>query len=229
MLLSGLIQRPTDLTKSHYNQTIFDYKMENKNTPKKKTTAVNKVNEDYVTRFKELSKEGKNAREIGEICGVSDTCVRKYLREGKPARKYNRNVWSCTAGKPYVSTESTKVTALKEENKSLKEQIRTNEKRYRKTDDELTKAKSEIRDLIKKYKEATIKSNTYEEEALKAIDDKTKLNATLQKIKITGYITKDQENDAGNRRVKEIEKQGFIVRHPEHPEMIYPWSKFYII
>jgi hypothetical protein len=52
---------------------------------------------------------------------------------------------------------------------------------------------------------------------------------TTQKIKITKPITKEQEHDAGNRRVKEIEKQGFVVRHPDHPEMIYPWSKFYII
>jgi len=203
--------------------------MDKKSDSKRKTQPANKVNEDYVTRFKELSKEGKNAREIGEICGVSDTCVRKYLRGDKPPRKYNRNVWSCTSGKPYVSTESTKVTVLKEEIKSLKEQIRSNEKKYKKTDDDLTKAKSEIRDLTKKYKEATIKSNTYEEEALKAIDEKTKLSATIQKIKITGHMTKEQENDAGNRRIKEIEKKGFIVSHPEHQNVIYPWSKFYVI
>jgi predicted transcriptional regulator len=203
--------------------------MEKKSDSKKKTTPANKVDVPLVTRFSELSKEGKSTREIGELCGVSDTCVRKYLRGDKPPRKYNRTVLSCTSGKPYTSTESTKVTALKEEIKNLKEQVRSNEKKYKKTDDELTKAKSEIRDLTKKYKEATIKSNTYEEEAMKAIDEKTKLNATLQKLKITGHMTKEQETDAGNRRVKEIEKQGFVVSHPDHSGKIYPWSKFYII
>lgn len=203
--------------------------MEKKSDSKRKSQPANKVNEDYVTRFIELSKEGKNAREIGEICGVSDTCVRKYLRGDKPPRKYTRNVLSCTSGKPYVSAESTKVTALKEEIKSLKEQIRANEKKYKKTDDELTKAKSEIRDLTKKYKESTIKATTYEGEALKAIEDKTKLNATLQQIKIEGFETKALVKAISNKRLHEIESKGFVITHPNHPDLEYPWSKFYSI
>jgi len=203
--------------------------MENKSTPKKKTTPANKVDVPLVTRFTELSKEGKSAREIGELCGVSDTCVRKYLRGDKPPRKYKRTVLSCTSGKPYTSTESTKVTALREEIKNLKEQVRSNEKKYKKTDDELTKAKSEIRDLTKRYKEMTIKSNTYEEEAMKSYDEKTKLNATLQQIKIEGYETKALTRSISNKKIHDLESKGYVITHPSHPDLEYPWSKFYTI
>lgn len=203
--------------------------MEDKNKSKAKAEPVNKVSPDYVTRFKELSKEGKNAREIGELCGVSDTCVRKYLRDGNPPRKYNRSVLSCATGKQYVSSESSKLTALKEEVKTLKEQIKTNEKKYKKTDDELTKAKSDIRDLTKKYKEETIKSNAYETEALNAIEEKTKLTTTLQKIKIEGHETKSLTKIIINRQFHEMENKRFILKNLDHPDLIYPWSKFYMI
>lgn len=184
--------------------------------------------ETYLDRFKKLKAEGKTAREIGEICKVSDTTVRKYLREGKPPRKYNRSVLNCGTGQPCPSSDSGKVMMLKAEIKTLKDEIKANEKKYRKADDDLAKAKAEIRSLTMKYKEVSINGTAYEEQLQKVLEEKTRLSTIIQKVKHEGHETKNLKRSLVNNHLHEIESKGFEISHPDHPGAEYSWSKFHI-
>jgi len=191
---------------------------------------INQTKVRYLERFNELHKEGKLPREIAEECGVSDSTVRKYIREstGKPTRAYKRSVLSCATGQPFISKESTKITALKSELKIAKAEIKENEKKYKKIDNELTKIKSENRDLARKNKDLTQKSTINEEEMQKIIKDYSKLKADVQKIKIHGYETKTLSTTVKNRMLDEFEEKGYYLTHTDHKSDLIPCSQFRI-